>query len=144
MKKLVIFTVLAVIGSGLTLYSVGKYAHLKPVIQEMATALETFVVNLEKAENADAVAAALDNYTQAIIKFAPKVNEMMKKYPELKDETIRPEELKPLMDKMDKLAKKLATLFAKLGQYKNDPKVKAANERWEKALALMDEGEDEE
>jgi len=144
MRKLVIFTVLIFVWSGLTLFSGGKYTHLKPVIQEMATSLEKFVINLGKAENADAVAAALDNYTKAIIKFTPKVKEMMKKYPELKDETVRPEELKPLMDKMDELTKKLASLYTKLGQYNNDPKVKAANQRWEKALALMDDEEEEE
>ncbi len=68
----------------------------------------------------------------------------MKKYPELKDETQRPEELKPLLEKTDELTKKLMAVYGKIGKYANDPKVKAASKRWEKTMALLDDEEEEE
>ena len=141
MRKLVIFILLVTVGSGLSIYSAGKYVHLKPIIKDMVDSLEIFILGMEKAENADAVAAALDKYSEATLKIAPKVKEMMKKYPELKNETNRPKELKPLMDKSDELAKKLIGLFGKISKYAKNPKVKAANERWQKAMASLDDEE---
>ena len=121
----------------------GKYSDAKPIIEEMAVSLEKFVLGLEKASDANAVAAALDAYSDVIVKLAPKAKAVMEKYPELKEETMHPEELKPLLTRMDDLAKRLAGLFGKIGQYSEDPKVKAALERWEKTMAMLDEEEEE-
>ena len=129
--------------AGLGLYGGGKYSDAKPVIEEMAVSFEKFIVGLEKAADADSVAAALDSYSNVVVKLAPKVKTVMKKYPELKDETTHPEELKPLLRKMDDLTKRMAGLFGKIGQYSEDPKVKAALERWEKTMGLLDDEETE-
>lgn len=143
MKRNIIFILLVMGCFALTIHGSGKYDDVKPIIKQMADSLETFIASLEKVENADGVVNALDEYAKATVKIAPKVRKIMEKYPELKDETVRPEELKPLLDKMDELAKKLAGVYGKLGQYANDPKVKAAIKRWQKAMALL-EGEEEE
>lgn len=141
MKKIVLGVVVIMFLAGSTVYA-GKYADIKPVIEEMATTFEKFVTGMEKAENADAVAAAFDYHAKAMTALAPKMKEILKKYPELKDDKTHPEELKPLLTKMDELTKKLTGLMmGKFGQYANDPKVKEAMERWQKAAAAM-EGED--
>ena len=90
-----------------------------------------------------AVAAAFDYHTKAMTTLAPKMKEILKKYPELEDEKTHPEELKPLLTKMDELAKRLTGLMmGKFGQYAKDPKVLEAMKRWQKASNAM-EGEDE-
>jgi len=144
MKKWVVWILFVAGCFGLMVHGSDKYSKVKPIIKEMADTLEKFIVDLEKAENAGAVAEALDVYSKATVEIAPKVKKMMEKYPELKDETMRPKELKPLLDKMDELAKKLMGVYEKIGKYASDPKVKAATKRWEKAMALLDNGEEEE
>jgi hypothetical protein len=73
-----------------------------------------------------------------IKKLAPKIREIMKKYPELKDEKTHPEELKPLLKKMEELGKKLFGVMGKIQQFRSDPKVKEANNRFMEAMAAMD------
>lgn len=144
MKRFVLGVIVLTLLAGPALYAGGKYADVKPVLEEMAKAFEQFVTGLEKAENADAVAVVLNAHTKATLAIAPKVKEIMKKYPELKDEKTHPEELKPLLDKMDELAKKLMGLFGKLGQYAKDPKVQDVMTRWEKAMKSLDDEEEKE
>lgn len=141
MKRFVLGVIVIAFLAGSALYA-GKYADIQPVIEEMAKTFEKFIVGMEKAENADAVAAAFDYHAKAMTTLAPKMKEILEKYPELKDENSHPEELKPLLTKMDELTKRLTGLMmGKFGQYANDPKVKEAMKRWEKAAAAM-EGED--
>lgn len=141
MKKFVLGVIVITFLVGSAAYGSGKYADVKPIIEELAASLERFITDMGNAENADAVAAALDKNTEAMIALAPKVKEILKKYPELKDEKTHPEELKILMNKVGELAKKLAGVLPKLGQYANDPKVQEANKRWQMAAAAM-EGEE--
>ncbi len=141
MKKSVLGIILITFLAVSAVHGSGKYADVKPIIGEMVAALEKFVTEMGNAGNADAVAAALDNHTKAMIALTPKMKEILKKYPELKDETIEPEELKPLINKMEELAKKLGGLYAKIGQYSSDPKVQEASKRWQKAAMAM-EGEE--
>ena len=142
MKKFVLGVIVLTLLAGSAVYAGGKYANIKPVIEDMARVFEKFVTGLEKAENADAVAAALDYHSKAMIALAPKMKEIMKKYPELKDEKTHPEELKPLLTKMDELAKKMMGAFGKIGQYTKDPKVQEAMKRWENAMKALDDKEE--
>ena len=144
MKKFVIGVFVLTLLAGSAVYAGGKYADAKPLLEEMLKGFEKFVSGLEKAENADAVAAVLDAHTKATLAIAPKVKEIMKKYPELKDEKTHPEELKPLLAKMDELTKKLMGLFGKLGQYAKDPKVQDVMKRWENAMKSLDDKEEKE
>lgn len=49
------------------------------------------------------------------------------------------------MDKIDKLGKRMLVGFLNVQQYSNDPKVKAAQIRWLKAMAALEalQGEEE-
>ena len=141
MKKFVLGVIVITFLAGSAVYGSGKYADIKPIIEEMAASLEKLIIELGNAGDADAVAAALDNHTKAMIDLTPKMKEILKKHPELKDEKTPPEELKPLINKMEELAKKLAGLYAKIGQYSSDSKVQEASKRWQKAAMAM-EGEE--
>lgn len=137
MKKVALFAVSALILFAGFVYSSGKYAEAKPIIKQMTVSLEQFITNLEKAENAGAVVSALDAYTDVMKKLAPKAKALLIKYPELKDEKTHPEELKPLLKKMDELGKKMFGVMSKIQQFANDPQVKAANKRFMDTMAAM-------
>jgi hypothetical protein len=77
------------------------------------------------------------------------MKELINKYPELKElkeEETPPEELKPVMKKMEELGKRMFGVFAKVQQYANDPKVQEAQKRWQKAMAALEalEGKEKE
>jgi hypothetical protein len=138
MKKVALFAVVGLILFAGVVYGGGKYAEVKPFVEKMAVSLEKFITDMEKAENADAVAAALDAYTKVMKELAPKAKEILKKYPELKDEKTHPQELKPMLAKVEELGKKMFGVMGKLQQFTNDPKVKEANKRFMDAMAAMD------
>lgn len=126
MKKL--FSVLVV---GLLLIAFGcggggKYADAKKVMQDSIDTMETFANALEKADSADAVAAAMNDFSDGMEKIIPKLKEMMEKYSELKDPGKTPEDLKEIMGKMTAVQAKMGQVQSKIQQYASDPKVQAA------------------
>jgi|GEM_PF-599573 len=143
MKRFVLGVIVLTLLAGSAIYAGGKYTEVEPVLAEMLKVFEKFVTGLEKAENADAVAAALDYHAKTAITLAPKMKEIMKKYPELKDENSHPEELKPLLTKMDELIKRMVVMYGKIGQYTKYPKVKEAFNRWQEAMKTMEEEKEE-
>jgi len=125
----------------------GKYDEVIPLMEKMVKGFEQFVTALEKAGSADAVAAALNGYSDFMIKISPEIKELSQKFPELDNDENNPEELKPFKDKMDKLSQKLAGLFAKIQEYLQDPVVEKAYKRWNETMKLVDgqaENEDDE
>jgi hypothetical protein len=138
MKKILLMLVLgAFLFAGLV-YG-GKYDEVIPFMDKMVKRFEKFVDDLEKAGSAAAVAAALDGYSDFIIKIGPKLKELSKKFPELDKEENTPEELKPFKEKMDKLTIKMAGLYAKIQQYLKDPVVEKAFKRWNQTLKTLDD-----
>lgn len=142
MRKISVFIILSMFILNFSLIG-AKYDDAVPVIKKMTRSLETFLLNLEKADNAKAIAATLDNYSKDVLEFAPDVKAMMKKYPELKDEKNHPERLKPYTKKFEDLTKKLMKIYGKLGKYMDDPAVKEASKRWQKAMSSLDDKKEE-
>ena len=143
MKKIfLMFVAGAVLFAGLV-YG-GKYDEVLPLMDEMVKGFEQFVNALEKAGSADAVAAALNGYSDFMTKISPKIKELSQKFPELDKDENTPEELKPFKDKMDKLSQKLAGLFAKIQQYLQDPVVEKAYKRWNETMKLFDDQAEDE
>jgi hypothetical protein len=148
MKKMVLVTVVFLLLFGLAVYGGGVYSEVKLLMEKVVLSLEKLTTGLEEAEDADDVVAALDSYTSDILPLAPKMKELIKKYPELKelkDENTCPEELRPVMQKIEELGERMVLGFVKVQQYTNDPKVKAAQIRWLKAMAALEalQGEEE-
>ena len=137
MKKVALFAIVGLMLFAGIAYGGGKYAKIKPLIEKMAVSFEKFITDMEKAANADAVVAALDTFTGVMKELGPKMREIIKKYPELKDERTHPEELKPLLKKVDELGKKMFGVMGKLQQFANEPKVKEASDRFMAAMASM-------
>jgi len=146
MKKiLLMFVIGAFLFTGLV-YG-GKYDEVLPLMDKMVNGLEKFINDLEKSDSATAVAAALDSYSDFMIKISPDLKKLSKKFPELEKEENTPEELKPFKEKIDKLTVKMAGLYAKIQQYMKDPVVEKAFKRWNETLKILDdeaENEDDE
>ena len=138
MKKILLMLVLGAFMFAGLVYG-GKYYEVVPVMDKMVKGLEKFVNELEKAGSAAAVAAALDGYSDFMIKINPKLKELSKKFPELEKDENTPEELKPFNEKMDKLTIKLAGLYAKINQYLKDPVVEKAFKRWNETMKTFDD-----
>lgn len=139
MKKLITGVTLVLLLVTFTVSAAEKYADAKPLIKEMIKVLEKFVVSLEKADNGAAIVAALDSHTKGMTKLTPGIKEMYKKYPEMKKNDVDlPDSMKHLDKKMKELTKKFVKLYSKIRKYGEDPKVKTAMERWQKAMMAMD------
>ena len=148
MKKLVLAAEVFLLFFCLVVYGGGVYSEFKLLMDKVVLSLEKLTIGLEQADDADDVVAALDGYTSDILPLAPKMKELIKKYPELKelkDKNTYPEELRPVMEKIEKLGERIMVGFVKVQQYTNDPKVKAAQMRWLKAMAALEalQGEEE-
>ena len=117
--------------------SLGKYADVGPVMDKMIQANEKYVDALEKAENAEQVAAAINGMTDAMIEMAPAMKAIEEKFPEFKTQEEPPAELKPLNDKLMAVMMRMFGVMNKLTEYESDPLVAAAQERYNKAMEDM-------
>ena len=144
MKKLVL---VATIGMFLFMLTAcgggGKYADAKKVVEEMITVSNSFFADIEAAEDAQAVANAIDAYAEGMKKMAPKMKEMQEKYPELKDakDEDMPAELqgvmKDLEESMGKMMSPESEIAKKMVQYATDPLVQEAQKRLMEAMSAM-------
>jgi len=112
----------------------GKYGEAKELIGKTLTAMEDFVKAMDKATEAKAVAAALNNFKDEMAAVKPKMMALDQKFPELKDETKVPEDIKPLMKKMEEMASKMMGASMKAYQFNQDPDVQKAQEALNKVM----------
>ncbi|MBA3030272.1 MAG: hypothetical protein FP816_15875 [Desulfobacteraceae bacterium] len=114
-----------------------KYGEAVDVNKQFAAAMEEYVMALDKAENAQAVANAMDDYTAKMEKIVPKMKSIADKYPELKTTTEVPEELRVSREKAEAAGGKMAGAMMKMVQYMTDPKVLEAQQRMQKAMTAL-------
>jgi hypothetical protein len=114
-----------------------KYKDAVSVHAAFADAMTAYYNQMEKADSAQAVADALDAFAAKVEKIGPQMKAMSKKYPELKDPKNQPKAMKVIRKRTAALGEKMGDLMMKIMQYRNDPKVKAAQMRVQKAMGLM-------
>ena len=114
----------------------GKYSDLIAVSNQFADATENYINAIEKADNASDAAGATNTYAAKIEKIAPRMREMADKYPELKDRSKVPEELKKNRERDDALGEKMAGAMM---TYRKDPEVRKAQQRLKKSYDADDE-----
>jgi hypothetical protein len=112
-----------------------KYADAKTVLENLAGLLETFVENMDKAEDSKSIAKALDGLAQAMKELLPEINEIRQKYPELDKEDTHPEELKPLLQRIDKDFQAMIKSYGKVREHIEDPAVKAADDKYKEVMS---------
>jgi soluble cytochrome b562 len=135
MKKL--FPVVLIFALILSFVACGGGNNPKAVMQQGVDALSDMVNALEKADSADAIADALNNYSDTMEKLAPKLKKITEDNPELKNMNKGgkvPDEYKDLQEQGKTLGMRMMSAFQKIAKYAQDPKVAEANKRFQTAM----------
>lgn len=128
MKKLLFFILLAqlvIIGCGKKEPEKEKYTDLKVYLNKVIEMQENSIVVFEKVKSAQDAAAAIESYGKKMVKVAKEGKEIEKKYPhiQLQNKKTQPVELKPEIDKLEKIYKELTSAQKSLMKYMTDPAV---------------------
>jgi enamine deaminase RidA (YjgF/YER057c/UK114 family) len=115
----------------------GKYGEAKALMAKQLTTMENFAAAMEKAGNAQDVAAALNAYAAGQKDLIPAMMELQKKYPELMAQKEAPAELRAEMEKMQQIGQRVATAMMKTGPYMTDPVVQEAQKKLAEAMTSM-------
>jgi biopolymer transport protein ExbB/TolQ len=134
MKKYFALVMVVVFLSMLFACGGGKFADARKVIDKWADATNSFVSDLENANDAASTAAAINAYADEMKALAPEMKKMQEKYPEIKDPKNPPEELKEAMAKMEEVMPKMMSAMMKLTQYAQDPAVMEAQKKLGEAM----------
>jgi hypothetical protein len=137
MKKL--FSVLAV---GILVFSYacgGGGSDPKSVMKDMLSIMDDFFVDMDKADNADHIVAAIDKYSSRMKELIPRLKQLKEKYPELLNMKEVPPEFKEFEEKFKEMQPKFMGLMGKLMKYATDPKVQAAQKKMMEAMKAMND-----
>jgi len=111
-----------------------KYDMARDVIGKQVAILEDYIAEMEKADNAQAVAKAINAYSVAQSKLGPAIKEVQEKFPEMNQSDEPPAELKAEMDKFQLVMKRMIEMSMKASQFMSDPEVMAAQQNLQKAM----------
>lgn len=98
-----------------------------------------FAAEMDAADSAGKVAAAMNHYAEGMAELAPRIREINKKYPELRDPEKVPEKLKKTTEDQKEVMSEVSSSFMKAMPYMNDPEVQAAQNRISQAMDNMSE-----
>ena len=132
MNKQIMLSV--IIAWALVSCSVDKYGDVKKTYQKVIKLHDAMAASIENAETAEEIAAALNAFTSEMLRIQPDLLNIIKKYPELKDKETIPEDLKPLMEKVEKSGEKASLAMIKVLKYQHYPVVKTALSKLNKFL----------
>lgn len=106
----------------------------KDSMEKMAVMLENLTGSLEKADSADAVAAALNTYSDAMEKLVPEMQKLFKEHPELKkmDEGGKeiPAAYKDVIDRITKASEKMMPAMMNASKFMQEEVVQKAQQRF--------------
>ena len=130
MRKSVVVPVLCLVVLACLLSGcAGKYADVKKLNTKFVALTETYVADMDVANDAKAVARAMNRYADDLEKIWPRMTELSEKYPELQDKSDPPEALKESQQEAEAVGRKMGGTFMKVMPFMNDPDVKKAQER---------------
>ena len=115
----------------------GKYADAKEVLGKLADALERFIEKMDAAEGTDAIVECLDAFTASMTELVPGLTGIREKYPELKDESTHPEELKPLLQRVNTDFAGMMKAYGKVKENLDDPSVKASDDKYKEVMSKL-------
>jgi len=139
MKKLLLVLVVAMLVFGISACKGSDSP--KAVLNDFLGLFDGFLTNMDKADNADKVVAAIDTFSVAMQAIAPRMKALEEKYPALKAGMkggAMPEEFKEFEQKFKDMTPRMMGLFGKMMQYANDPKVQAAQKKFQEAMQAFD------
>ena len=120
---------LACSGSG------GEYGDVKKTMESAVEVMETLVKEMDQAEDAKAVASALNKFADELNILQPKMEELLKKHPELQNPENLPSEVREIVEKVESFeGKKLTGVFMKATKYSSDPDVAKAMQKIQETM----------
>jgi hypothetical protein len=113
------------------------YSEVVEINTKYVDAMESYINDVENAENAGDVANAVEAYAQKMEDLAPQLKAIAMKHPEWNDTGKVPEELKPIQEKAQQMASQLPKTFMKTMQYITDAQVREAHKRLQESMKKM-------
>ncbi|MBW1670886.1 MAG: hypothetical protein JRJ43_07330 [Deltaproteobacteria bacterium] len=130
MKKMMVVLFLSLLTiSFLIIGCGGKYSDAKKMNEEFIALVEDYIADLDKADNAKGAAKAINRFADGMEDLWPRMQKLSEKYPELKDKSNPPEELKESQKRAEAMSQKMAGAMIKLMAYIKDPEVQKAQKR---------------
>ncbi|RPI77806.1 MAG: hypothetical protein EHM45_07780 [Desulfobacteraceae bacterium] len=135
MKKSAVMICLGLLLVCLFFYGCGgsRTSEAKAIMEKQVSLMENFITAMDNAGDAKTVAAAFTDFGVGMKELTPKMLELSKKYPGLYKES--PEDLKPLVKKIEELSPKMGAAMMKAMQYGNDPAVQEALKNFTSTMA---------
>lgn len=128
MKKLLLIGIILLLASG-TVFA-EEYEDFKSLLREVMELMDTFAEDLNNAENADEIVAAIEKYHEGIEPLKPRMDEMDEKYPDI-DEHNHPEVLAEVMEEYAETVEKFSGAMAVLMEYMDNEEVVEAMEKFQ-------------
>jgi hypothetical protein len=113
------------------------YSEAAEINTRFVDAMESYIGDIDQAEDAAAVADAIESYTQKMEDLAPQLKAIAAKHPEWKDLKTMPDELKPVQERARQLASQIPDTFMKTMKYMTDAQVRDAHKRLQESMAKM-------
>ena len=108
---------------------------VKKTMERVAKVTETLVKEMDQADDGNAVASALDKFADEMVVLQPKMEELLKKYPELQNPENFPPEVREILEKVDTLEREqLQNVFMKATKYSSDPGVAKAMQKIQETM----------
>jgi hypothetical protein len=117
----------------------GKYADAVQVTKDFLGVMGTYMEKMEAASDADAVAAAMNWFADAVEPIVPDMRAIAKKYPELRDPATIPPEFQKLQQDSEAMAQRFSGWITKISPYLQNPKVQAAQKRVAETMMRMNQ-----
>lgn len=112
----------------------GKYDDAVDVQEDFIDLAADYVKEMDTADSAEKVAAAMNHYADGMAELAPRIREINEKYPELRDPETMPEKLKATTEEQKEVMRNVSSSFMKAMPYMQDPQVQAAQKRIAQAM----------
>ncbi len=90
---------------------------------------------MNQIEQSKDVAEVLDSFAEHMKQLIPKINEIRGKYPELETEDTHPEELKSLLQRIDKDFQEMLKAYAKVREHMENPAVQEADAKYKDVMS---------
>ena len=130
MKKMVIVLFLSFLTMSFLIIGCGdKYSDAKKVSEEYIALVEAYIADLDKVSNTKDAVRAMNQFADGMEDLWPRMQKLSEKYPEIKDKSNPPEELKETQKRADEMGLKMAGSMMKLMPYMRDPEVRKAQNR---------------
>jgi vacuolar-type H+-ATPase catalytic subunit A/Vma1 len=136
-KTMVWLAVMLMIAGAFACGKADKFSSARSLINKQIDIMNNYADAMEKAGNAQDVAAALNAYAAGSKDLIPAMKKVQEQFPEMMTQAEPPAELKPEMDKMKAIMGRIMSASMKAAQYMSDPVVQEAQKKLGEAMSEM-------